>query len=76
MKKHENKEGGEAKKDSILKRLRERKEQKEIEEFRNKTELEKIEERREEVLSKGRKFKYPLQYAKYRIVTLTIHWLQ
>lgn len=72
MKKHENKEGGEAKKDSILKRLRERKEQKEIEEFRNKTELEKIEERREEVLSKGRKFKYPLQYAKYRIVTLTI----
>ena len=34
MKKHENKEGGEAKKDSILKRLRERKEQKEIEEFK------------------------------------------
>ena len=33
MKIHENKEGGEAKKDSILKRLRERKEQKEIEEL-------------------------------------------
>ena len=72
MKKHENKSKGEAKKDSLLKRLKERKEQKEIEEFRNKTELEKIEERREEVLSKGRKFKYPLQYAKYRVVTLTI----
>ena len=55
------------KKPSIIKRLKQRKEQKEIEEFKNKTELERVEERREEVLSKGRKFKYPLQYAKYRI---------
>ena len=59
------------KKPSIIKRLKQRKEQKEIEEFKNKTELERVEERREEVLSKGRKFKYPLQYAKYRIVTVT-----
>ena len=53
----------ENKKCSIIKRLKLRKEQREMEEFKNKTELEKIEERREEVLSKGRKFKYPLQYA-------------
>lgn len=46
--------------------------EKKIEEFKNKTELEKVEERREEVLSKGRKFKYPMQYAKYRVVTVTI----
>lgn len=38
----------------------------------NKTDLEKVEERREEVLSKGRKFKYPLQYTKHRIVVNTI----
>lgn len=62
----------ENKKCSIIKRLKLRKEQKEMEEFKNKTELEKIEERREEVLSKGRKFKYPLQYAKYHIVALTM----
>ena len=37
-----------------------------------KTEREKVEERREEVLSKGRKFKYPLQYAKHKVVNLTI----
>ena len=37
-----------------------------------KTEQEKVEERREEVLAKGRKFKYPLQWTKYRIVTNTI----
>lgn len=36
------------------------------------TEREKVEERREEVLSKGRKFKYPLQYAKHAIVAITI----
>jgi hypothetical protein len=36
------------------------------------TEREKIEERREEVLARGRKFKYPLQYAKHKIVTLTV----
>ncbi len=37
-----------------------------------KTEREKVEERREEVLARGRRFKYPLQYAKHKVVTLTI----
>ena len=37
-----------------------------------KTEREKVEERREEVLARGRKFKYPLQYAKHKVVDLTI----
>lgn len=37
-----------------------------------KTEKEKVEERREEVLSRGRKFKYPLQYAKHKLVVNTI----
>lgn len=37
-----------------------------------KTEQEKVEERREEVLSKGRKFKYPLQWTKHRVVVNTI----
>lgn len=37
-----------------------------------KTEREKVEERREEVLARGRKFKYPLQYAKHKVVTLTV----
>lgn len=37
-----------------------------------KTEKEKVEERREEVLSRGRKFKYPLQYAKHRLIINTI----
>ena len=37
-----------------------------------KTEKEKVEERREEVLARGRKFKYPLQYAKHRLVVNTI----
>jgi len=37
-----------------------------------KTEKEKVEERREEVLANGRKFKYPLQYAKYKLVLITI----
>ena len=36
------------------------------------TEREKVEARREEVLARGRKFKYPLQYAKHKVVTLTI----
>lgn len=36
------------------------------------TEREKVEERREEVLARGRKFKYPLQYAKHRLVLNTI----
>ncbi|MBR2587319.1 SurA N-terminal domain-containing protein [Candidatus Saccharibacteria bacterium] len=38
----------------------------------HKTEREKVEERREEVLSRGRKFKYPLQYAKHKLVINTI----
>ena len=37
-----------------------------------KTEREKVEERREEVLARGRKFKYPLQYAKHKLVINTI----
>ena len=37
-----------------------------------KTEREKEEERREEVLAKGRKFKYPLQYTKHKLVINTI----
>lgn len=38
----------------------------------HKTEKEKLEERREEVLSQGRKFKYPMQFAKHRLVFITI----
>ena len=37
-----------------------------------KTEQEKVEERREEVLAKGRKFKYPLQWTRHRVVVNTI----
>ncbi len=37
-----------------------------------KTEQEKVEERREEVLATGRKFKYPLQWTKHRIVVNTV----
>lgn len=37
-----------------------------------KSEEQKVEERREEVLAKGRKFKYPLQWTKYRVVGNTI----
>ena len=37
-----------------------------------KTEKEKVEERREEILAKGRKFKYPLQWTRHRIVVNTI----
>ena len=37
-----------------------------------KTEQEKVDERREEVLAQGRKFKYPLQWTKHRIVVSTI----
>ncbi len=37
-----------------------------------KTEREKLEERREEVLAKGRKFKYPLQYAKHKMIINTL----
>ncbi len=38
----------------------------------NLTEQEKVEERREEGLAKGRKFKYPLQWTKHRVVINTI----
>ena len=37
-----------------------------------KTEQQKVEERREEVLAQGRKFKYPLQWTKYRVVGNTV----
>ncbi len=37
-----------------------------------KTEREKVEERREEVLAQGRKFKYPMQYAKHKLIINTI----
>ena len=37
-----------------------------------KTDLERVEERREEVLAQGRKFKYPLQYTKHRVVVNTV----
>lgn len=37
-----------------------------------KTEKEKIKARREEVLKSGRKFKYPLQYSKHKLVIITI----
>ena len=44
--------------------------------FKNKaekqTEKEKVEARREEVLATGRKFKYPLQWTRYRVVVSTI----
>lgn len=36
------------------------------------SEVDKVEARREEVLSQGRKFKYPLQWTKHRIITNTI----
>lgn len=38
----------------------------------HRTEKEKLEDRREEILSKGRKFKYPVQFAKHRLVFITI----
>lgn len=37
-----------------------------------KTERERVEERRDEVLARGRKFKYPMQYAKHRLVISTV----
>lgn len=37
-----------------------------------KTEKEKVEERREEILAKGRKFKYPFQWTRHRVVVNTI----
>ena len=36
------------------------------------TEREKVEQRREEILAQGRKFKYPMQYAKHKLVINTI----
>ena len=39
---------------------------------KKKTEQERVAERREEVLATGRKFKYPLQWTRSRIVTSTI----
>lgn len=41
-------------------------------EIARKTEKEKVDERREEVLAQGRKFKYPLQYAKHKLVINTV----
>ena len=38
----------------------------------HKTEKEKLDERREEILAQGRKFKYPMQFAKHRLVIATI----
>lgn len=37
-----------------------------------KTEQERVDERREEVLARGRKFKYPLQWTKHRVVVNTV----
>lgn len=37
-----------------------------------KTEKQKVDERREEVLARGRRFKYPLQFTKHRIVINTV----
>lgn len=37
-----------------------------------KTEREKVEERREQVLAQGRKFKYPMQYAKHKLIINTV----
>ncbi|MDO5481207.1 MAG: SurA N-terminal domain-containing protein [Candidatus Saccharibacteria bacterium] len=38
----------------------------------NKSEKEKLADRREEVLSRGKKFKYPLQFSKHRMIFVTI----
>ena len=37
-----------------------------------KTEQQKVDERRAEVLARGRKFKYPLQWTRYRVVASTV----
>ena len=37
-----------------------------------KTEKEKLEERREEVLARGKKFKYPMQFAKHTVILATV----
>lgn len=41
-------------------------------EAEKKTENEKMEERREEILARGRKFKYPIQYSKHKLVINTL----
>ena len=41
-------------------------------ETERKTEKQRVDERREEILAKGRKFKYPLQFAKHRLVAITV----
>ncbi len=38
----------------------------------HKTEREKLDDRREQILAQGRKFKYPMQFAKHRLVIITI----
>lgn len=43
-----------------------------IKKDRKKTEQEKVAERREEVLATGRKFKYPLQWTRHRIIINTV----
>ena len=43
-----------------------------VKEEKRQTEKEKLEERRKEVLSKGKKFKYPMQYAKHHLVLVTV----
>lgn len=45
---------------------------KKAEDVEKKTEKEKIKERREEILKSGRKFKYPLQYSKHKLIIITI----
>lgn len=37
-----------------------------------KTEKQKLEERREEVLARGKKFKYPMQFAKHTVIAATV----
>ena len=38
----------------------------------HKTEKEKLDDRREQILAQGRKFKYPMQFAKHRLVFITV----
>ena len=38
----------------------------------SKTEKQKLDQRRKEVLSRGKKFKYPIQYAKHKVVIITV----
>ena len=45
---------------------------KEVKKETKKTEQQKVDERRAEVLARGRQFKYPLQWTKYRVVVNTV----